>query len=108
MFRLWSYPKNNEQFLLELDEHSFCLWLLPLHYLHTYLHVLDVERSAHAENCKGQGIQPFNEHHQMWLELKWKAGSLGLGCPQHTGGPEAASPLPHGGGGREGRIVSTA
>ena len=58
MLKLWSHPKKNGQFLLELEEHNFHPWLLPVHYLYIYLHTVYVDMQ---KNCKQQGARPFNE-----------------------------------------------
>lgn len=87
VFQLWCCPKKNEQFLLELDEHNFQLRLWPLHYLYTYLHTL----SAHTENRKGQGRQPFNELLQTWLKLQQEADCLGPWCLQRMGLPRQSA-----------------
>lgn len=108
MFKFWSRLKKNEHFLLQLDGHDFylCYHLCIIH-THTYTHFIWTPL-AYTENCKGQGIRPFDEQIQTWLTLKQKADSLGLRCPQRRGNPKAVSALQHGCWGGEGRIFSVA
>lgn len=53
---------------------------------HTCTHFM--WRHQHVQRSRSS---PLGEHPQAWLKLQQKADSLGRGCPQHTGDPEAAA-----------------
>lgn len=80
MFKLWCCPKKNEQFLLELDEQNFHLWLLPLCYVHTKLHTL----SKHTENPQRARHSAFQWATPDLADTKAGTDSLGLWCPQSS------------------------